>query len=361
MSSESGERAKKRRVDSGGGAALSVGQGEREGDDGLARRELMSMMNQLLDQNRLQMAEMKSMGGKIASLEGKIDRMEGEMKSMRGEMKNMRGEINDKNDEMETSARFDHVDIVISDVMDKLNYHEVMLESQKWEYSAPYPNSVSNNSTEKHLLDQIKEQTCDMKYGKCNARVRIDLWDTDNYNAAAATFLPHWREFANALEQYQYALKCLPKDNETFIELRNVQLPKTVLDLLSNALKSTHFKSIKLEDNQFGRDGIQFALNYLEDNKKLEELRLISNQIDNDDDVNQLCEIIRDHPTIKTIVLDSTFGEGINGHDVLCSVITAGANRLRHIDLCSNEILTGGSTFIADFLATNPGEACTRE
>lgn len=34
--------------------------------------------------------------------------------------------------------------------------------------------------------------------------------------------------------------------------------------------------------------------------------------------------------------------------------MTAGASKLKGIDFSSNGITTGGSTFIADFLATNP-------
>ena len=108
----------------------------------------------------------------------------------------------------------------------------------------------------------MKKITCDMRYGECCRDVNI------GHNGGGVleyvnAFLPHWREFANALVQYQHALKCLPGKAVSKLTIANVELPKAVLDLLSNALKSTHFKKIKLEDNRFGRDGIQFALNYL--------------------------------------------------------------------------------------------------
>ena len=84
MSSDIGEHAKKRRVDSGGGAPLSAGR-DGGGDDGLAR-ELMSMMNKLLDQNR--------------SMENKIDTMGVEMKEMKDDMNTLRN----KCDTMEKSV-----------------------------------------------------------------------------------------------------------------------------------------------------------------------------------------------------------------------------------------------------------------
>lgn len=135
MSYDNGDHSKKRKAD-GGGATSAVGQD----GDGLSR-ELMSAMNQLLDQNRLQMAGM--------------DRIEGEMKSIKDEIKNLR----DKCDTMEKSlqsamdSRFDDVDTRFDDAEDKFRdvhnkqkYHEVLIKNQRWTYSAPFPNvsSISN-------------------------------------------------------------------------------------------------------------------------------------------------------------------------------------------------------------------------
>ena len=41
-------------------------------------------------------------------------------------------------------------------------------------------------------------------------------------------FLPHWTEFANAIEQHQYCLKCQPKDTETKLALFDVELSDEV-------------------------------------------------------------------------------------------------------------------------------------
>ena len=294
---------------------------------GLLARELLSAMNQLLEQNRSQMEEMKSIGSKMDKMGSKVDSMEGKIDMMEVDMNSLK----EKCDDAENRQR----------------YHDVLLKNQRWEYSAPYPNVA--DAHEKRTLDKIKTQTCDMRYGKCGGTVQI--MGHLSYDAA---ILPHWMEFADALKQHQYALKCLPKETISMLNLYFMELPKTVLDLLSNALESTHFKSLLLEENQFGRDGIQFALNHMKNNPILEELYLIDNPIDDQDDVNQLCEIIRDHPSINTIHLSDCFGEGINGHDVLCSILTAGRNKLTSIVLSSNDIITEGSTFIADFLATNP-------
>ena len=150
-----------------------------------------------------------------------------------------------------------------------------------------------------------------MRHGKCDGRVEID----GRHVAYDAAFLPHWRAFADALEQYKYALRAMPEDNETGFQLHGgVHLPSSVLDLLSNALESTHFKILLMQRNNFGRGGITFALDYMQNNPQLEKFSLYSNPINHEDDINQLCDIIKVHPAIKEIVLEECCGEGIDGH-----------------------------------------------
>ena len=224
----------------------------------------------------------------------------------------------------------------------------MLLKSQKWEYSATYPAEVGY--PERNFLDQIKRETCNMRYGKGDGEVDVYGGGLD-YDAA---FLPHWVEFADALAEHQHALKCLPKEAGSKFSLWSVELPLKIRNLLANALESTHFTSLHLGSNNFGRDGIKVALNYFENNPQLEKFRLYNNPINHEDDINQLCEIIKVHPAIKEIELDDCFDEEIDGDKILRSIMTAGENKLKSIDLCSNEIATGESTFIADFLATNP-------
>ena len=348
MSSDNGDHAKKRRVDSGVGA-LSVRQVGRE--NGSEHQQLMSMMNKLLDQNRLQTATMKNIQEEMKVMRGEMNGMSEEVKLLRENYPKMDILIRatKKSLKKEMVDGIDHVDDRISDVWDKLNYHEVMLESQKWEYSVPYPYDTFDGSPEKGFLDTLKENTCNMRYGKGCGSVEIDGLNLD-YDE---DFLPHWKEFAKALQEYQYFLMSRLGQHDTAFQLRDVQLPKPLLDLLSDALESTHFTSLNLQRNHFGRDGIEFALNYLRNNPELVEFHLIGNPLNNDE-VIELCEIITDHPKLDKLELDECFGEGINGHEMLCSIMTAGREILTSIDLSSNHISTRGSTFISDFLAANP-------
>lgn len=56
-----------------------------------------------------------------------------------------------------------------------------------------------------------------------------------------AMLLPHLKEFADALYEYKYTGL---KESMSFFCPRNVELPKVVLDLLSPALKVTHFDTL---------------------------------------------------------------------------------------------------------------------
>ena len=254
MSSDS---AKKRQTVDDGGAEFSMGG---EGEDSLPR-QMMSAMKQLLDQNR--------------RMESKIDRMQEEMK---GELKVI-------------VSRLDDVD-------NRQKYHEILLKNQRWEYPLTIPTSTNTGEQTRFLVD-IKTQTCNMRYGKCNGVVEIGGGDL----TYETKFFPHWKEFANSLEEYQYALRCAPKDMySTFLQLYNIHLPEEVLGLLSNALESTHFKKFRLgRNNFFGRSGIQFVLNYMQHNPVLEVLGLYGNHnlcFGSNDDIHRLCETIREHPTI---------------------------------------------------------------
>ena len=47
-------------------------------------------------------------------------------------------------------------------------------------------------------------------------------------------------------------------------------------------------------------------------------------------------------------------GDDITGNEMLCCIIDAGGNKLKQINLSDNSINTGRSSFLHDFLVTNP-------
>ena len=324
--------AKKRRADDGGSvvaAAAAAVETPSSKDD-----KLMSALHQLLDQNSTQMAMIKNMQGDITSMKGEIT------------------QLREKCDGMEKImlSRFDGVD-------NKQKYHEVLMQNQKWNYSAPRPSQEYWNTIDdadvgyvEEFLEQIKEETEGMRNGKDGYEIVIDPNNSVQYNQV---FLSHWEEFANALEQYQYCLKCLSDDgNKSMLQLCNVELPDTVIQLLPNALMWTHFHHLTLQNNNFGQGGIDFALKYLQNNRILEEFCFNDNPIENMKDIKQLCRIIKEHPSIKYLTVRGC--EGIDGYEMLQRIMVAGKDKLLGVELSSDDIRTRGGTFISDFLASNP-------
>lgn len=322
--------------------------------------DMKSALNELLAHSRLQTANM-------ASMERNMDTMADALNHLKV-----------RNSQLETTLqqtqKSSHVTRVFLqeanvdmkrrlDILgNRQTYQEALIKNQKWTYSAlaPYQAYWDSIEEEEHIeaasefLEQIERNTREMRHGEArdgSKDGRISICAELPFNAM---FLPHWEEFASALEQYQHALKCWPEQKKSSFQLCDVELTLTVLGILSKALQSAHFHSFALGSNSFGRAGIQFALKYLRNNDILEDFCIADNPITHADDIDELCEIIEDHPSIEMIRLGGCIRTEVDGYGVLKSVMTAGASKLKTVAMIANDITTGGSTFISNFLATNP-------
>ena len=299
---------KKRRVDEGGGGEQSSNGGGLVHEDLRAissqMTSMMQTLNQLVDSNRTQMAMMSSMQGEITRLTEKCD----EIKGLKGEIIRLTEKCNIM-DKMSV-ARFDRMDDKqntisenmnsrFEDVDNKQKYHQVLLKNQQWKYSASRPPNgywdgldEDEDVAAEEFLQQIKKYTEEMRYGTSNGDIRIH-----SHLRYGEVFLPHWKEFADALKQYRYCIKCLPEDNcDANFCLVGMELSDTVLDLLSNSLESTHFNRFVLGNNNLGQRGIEFALKYLQSNQIIKEFSLFDNAIDNMTDIKQICQTVEENP-----------------------------------------------------------------
>lgn len=200
------------------------------------------------------------------------------------------------------------------------------------------------------FLDLIEKNTSAMRRG---ASLTEGMIRVDAELPYHKSLLPHWKEFASAIEQHQHAIKCLPKGEKSRISLVRMDLPDVVTDSLSKALHSTHFHQFFFLRNNLGSSGINFALKYAESNPILEQFFLDFNRIDSKNDFDRLCKIIECHPAIDMIGLAGCRGDLV-GYDMLQSILTAGVSKLKYINLSSNDISTKGGVFLSDFLANNP-------
>jgi len=275
---------------------------DNEGMPGSFAHAMMSKIDQLLDHTHSQTASIMNLQKELECLKEDLGKAQEERLEMKTKMERM-------------FERVEH----------KQKYHSILLKNQKWEYSAPFPDDGSHP----RLLKELRDCTCDMRYGRRGAAcgsVIVDGGD-EHYRRS---FEKHWQEFSDALREYQFTLNCLHENDETLLHIQAVDLDPSVVSKLRDALRSTHFKSIVLSFVKLlDQTGAVFALDCVRNNPILENFCLTQVHAD----------------TILRPVVD---------HDFLCSIITVGKEKLRFLDLSYNYISTNGNTFIADYLATNP-------
>ena len=67
-------------------------------------------------------------------------------------------------------------------------------------------------------------------------------------------------------------------------------------------------------------------------------------------EIRRLCQIVNEHPSIEDLMLDSCKDTNVDGYEMLQMVMTAGRDKIKALNLCSNGISTDGDTFLSDFL-----------
>ena len=309
--------------------------------------ELKDMMKQMMEYNSTQLSsiqiKMDIVTERLTSMETKIDQLE----ERNGQLESSLDNMTHKNGQLESS---------LENMKHQQKYQEVLLKNQKWDYPADDRETRTALSILQGLfIGQSKKVTREIRYGigNCgNGQVHFDL---DHFTHTIHILLPHWTEFCKALEDYKYCLRCLPEECNSSFQITNMQLLLPTVTLLVKALSDTNFKALRLESNSMmDRSGFEFVVNYVRSNPILKVLSLKYNFIHDGEDMNQLCEVINAHPSLNSISLVACNGDEITGYDMLYSLITAGGNKLVEINLTDNSIITGRSTFLHDFLNTNP-------
>jgi len=310
--------------------------------------------------------ELKDIKSTMSAMLCMMKDMQGVMNSMQKDMNGMKKDITKltkKCGGMEKSIKdidetVDDVEETLDDMRKRQKYLKALLQNQKWEYSAPRPSEeywnnlddqeIDEDSPEEFLAD-IQKCTKEMRYGNGDGDIQIFIHAPGLlYNEE---LFPHWKEFANALRQYQYHQKCSHTGRITLLSLWGMELSDEVVDLLSRALESTYFEQFGLGGNRnFGEKVIKFALDYFENNDSCKRFTLHENPMNNMEDIKRLCKIVKEHPTITELSLC----ECSISLEMVKAIIKSGRKKLRAIDLGGNSISTGGDdTFISDFLANN--------
>jgi len=159
--------------------------------------------------------------------------------------------------------------------------------------------------------------------------------------------LPHWNEFATALQLYQNEI------NE--FSIRNVKLTDPIIRLLTESLKHKPIYEFFLNNNEFDdtEQLVKFALEIIQSNRQIKDFWCSGNQLESMDNANRWVEAIISHPSINKVRLENCLRGDINVYQILCSLI-ASNKAFSTIDLDNNGLQTGDSTDLPDYIANNP-------
>ena len=202
----------------------------------------------------------------------------------------------------------------------KANYLEMVKKNQRWEYPLAVPsiNEIMSDDIDvedsENIHDDItamKELTRSMRRGEF-----LEPIDPNNFgdvNHYYDGYLPHYKEFADALIEYRHAIEYMEEKTFRF-RLGNTPLPKEVLDILQDALQQTHFHKLDFHINYLEGSGyISFIANCVNYNTRLKDLELNGITFEHTRDVEELCEAINTKCSMEALQLtDCESEEGVS-------------------------------------------------
>ncbi|KAL7457968.1 hypothetical protein ACHAWC_009979, partial [Mediolabrus comicus] len=164
--------------------------------------------------------------------------------------------------EMKTNSIKEHVD---SKFGKQHEFNSMLVRNQSWEYSASVhaaeiwedygydedeatyleeSSGALKSLTEKMMRQgEFPENYYDDRKGISFAWAEEDpILD----RAAISKIRPHWEEFTDALKQFTPAFGVLPGGCETYFMLENIQLDRSVPELLKDALMNKPFQKLSL-------------------------------------------------------------------------------------------------------------------
>jgi len=290
-------------------------------------------------------ALLKVMEQKFACMQTKLDETVRENEERMDDI----DKIRDENIELKT--KYHKLEIKVKDLTLKNEYNE-------WSYTAEdIPSSywIERGFAEEEyaermieFLRKMKEYTHQLRRGE--PPKEIELAFTNDHMLHDDIMLPHWKEFADALKQYQKFDHRKDYGIQGF-RIGNLQLQQEVLDMLTPALQTLDIKYLGLGGN-IGSDVLPFAEGILHHNPYIHGI-CWNNQIESVDDIRRLCKSIKESVSnsFTSLALINCF-DG-NNLQMMQTILDA-SRHLEILGLSHNEIGTAGAPLIANFLAANP-------
>ena len=167
------------------------------------------------------------------------------------------------------------------DEMMRQQKEEMKAKHVKWEYSAPdIPDSHwIERGHERHYVERMKRFLGDLKDITClMRRQKVGLSKyAENYDRVFPTvihdglLIPHWKELTDAIQLYEGF------DGSRDLSIWNVELRRSVFDMLATSLTGKLFEGLTLHGNDFesSPDGINFAIQMIQSNPCLKKFRWV--------------------------------------------------------------------------------------
>jgi len=284
---------------------------------------------------------------RMHDMQTEIDTLRDENNELKIQLKDLDIKAEEQSEELKTKCH--ELEIKVKDLTLKNEYNE-------WSYTAediPASYWIERGFVEEEYADRMIEFLGKMKEYAHQLRrgespKKINLVFTNDHMLHDDILLPHWKEFTDALVQYQ---KYNHREDYGIDILRigNVQLQQEVLDMLSPALQTLDIKSLVLGGN-IGSDLVSFMADIIQHNSYIQGI-VWDNQIESVDDMKKLCKAIKKSTSFTSLALINCF-DG-NNLQMMQTILDA-SHQLGKLVLNNNGIGTVGTNLIADFLTSNP-------
>jgi len=259
--------------------------------------------------------------------------------------------LRDENNELKT--KYNELEIKVKDLTLKNEYNE-------WSYMAediPASYWLSRGFNDEYaermgtFLGRMRKYSHQLRRGDIESPKKIELIFTNDHLLHDDILLPHWKEFVNALNQYQKFDHRKDYGINGF-RISNVQLQQEVLDMLAPALQTLDIKFLGLDGN-IGSDVLSFAERIIDYNTYIQGI-CWNNQIESVDDMRRFCNSFKNSASSSfnsLSVINSFDGNNLQ----MLQIILDASNQLESLLLTnSNGIGTASVSLIANFLAANP-------
>eukprot|EP00956_Cyclotella_meneghiniana_P003404 scaffold4111_cov43-Cyclotella_meneghiniana.AAC.1 len=190
----------------------------------------------------------------------------------------------------------------------KTRYREVVLKNLNWEYPLDFP------TVPELLADGFDEDECTWivegitKMAEVTRKMRmgeymysVDPDPGENFSSRYNGYKPHYKEFADALVDYQRTIDY--REDQSFCFALDIPLSREIMDLLHDALQQTHFHEFDFYSNNLEREGyIEFVANCVKANTRLKQIRLESVKIEHSNDFDLLCKALNSNGYLQKVI-----------------------------------------------------------